>query len=528
MAPRKTPIIIGVGDFVNRSKKVEDAIEPLQLMILAIQEAIKDSGLDASHMATLQAEIDSVSVTRSWTWPCDYPTLLAERLNFRPLHKQLSETHGGNQPAKLVDEAARRIMTGESRVAVVTGAEALASLTACAAAKKMPPPGWTAPDEDVTGVFSPTTRALQENYGARHSLGNPIQLYPLYENSFRAYRNQSILDNHDESSQLYAEFAAVAEKNEYAWNYPAKGETKESIGTVSKRNRMICFPYPLLMNAFNTVNLSAACILTSTEHAAELGIPRNKWIYPLGGAGTEESADIWLRPTFTWSPAISRSLDAAIEVSSINKEDIDIYDFYSCFPIVPKLACHHLSLPLTGSPKPITLLGGLTSFGGAGNNYSMHAITAMTRRLRSPDDSKTGLVLANGGWVTYQHVLILSRSPRSDGLPYPDANPLPKFVTDVHVPAIIEQAEGECSIETYTVEYSRDNKSTKGFVIGRMGSDGRRFVANSGDAETLERLASWEVEPIGKRGWVRCDGKRNLFTFGKKLGVEEGKEGARL
>ena len=27
---------------------------------------------------------------------------------------------------------------------------------------------------------------------------------------------------------------------------------------------------------------------------------------------------------------------------------------------------------MIGSSKPITLLGGLTSFGGAGNNYSMH------------------------------------------------------------------------------------------------------------------------------------------------------------
>jgi hypothetical protein len=44
----------------------------------------------------------------------------------------------------------------------------------------------------------------------------------------------------------------------------------------------------------------------------------------------------------------------------------------SCFPIVPKLACQHLGLDITSPSKPITLLGGLTSFGGAGNNYSMH------------------------------------------------------------------------------------------------------------------------------------------------------------
>lgn len=47
-------------------------------------------------------------------------------------------------------------------------------------------------------------------------------------------------------------------------------------------------PDLLLMNAFNTVNLSSACILTTTELAKQLQIPEHKWIYPLGGAGFEE------------------------------------------------------------------------------------------------------------------------------------------------------------------------------------------------------------------------------------------------
>ena len=45
------------------------------------------------------------------------------------------------------------------------------------------------------------------------------------------------------------------------------------------------------MNAFNTVNLAGACLLTSTEYAKELGIPESRWIYPLGGAGTRDSYD---------------------------------------------------------------------------------------------------------------------------------------------------------------------------------------------------------------------------------------------
>lgn len=81
---------------------------------------------------------------------------------------------------------------------------------------------------------------------------------------------------------------------------------------------------------------------------------------------------VWKRPNFHSSPSISRSLDAGIQVSGLTKDEIDLYDFYSCFPIVPKLASAHLGLPITKGSKPITLLGGLTSFGGAGNNYSMH------------------------------------------------------------------------------------------------------------------------------------------------------------
>jgi hypothetical protein len=45
------------------------------------------------------------------------------------------------------------------------------------------------------------------------------------------------------------------------------------------------------MNAFNTVNLAGACLLTSVEYAREIGIPESRWIYPLGAAGTRDSYD---------------------------------------------------------------------------------------------------------------------------------------------------------------------------------------------------------------------------------------------
>ena len=115
------------------------------------------------------------------------------------------------------------------------------------------------------------------------------------------------------------------------------------------------------------------------------------------------------------------------------------------------------------------MLGGLTSFGGAGNNYSMHAsaslstsimeqrdmqmltytlqgLTAMVRRLRTGHD-RNGLILANGGVLTYQHALCLSTRPRRRGSAYPDINPLSSHVTDIPVPNVTMHAEGEAVIE---------------------------------------------------------------------------------
>lgn len=120
-----TPVIIGVADVKNKTNEHK---EPATLMLEAIELALADTG--AARGQQLRSQIDSVDVVRTWTWPyADLPGLLAEnlRLKTRPKWMRYTETHGGNQPALLVDEAAGRIARGETNVAVVTGGEALAS-----------------------------------------------------------------------------------------------------------------------------------------------------------------------------------------------------------------------------------------------------------------------------------------------------------------------------------------------------------------------------------------------------------------
>lgn len=121
-----TPIIIGVGDLKNPSVKPEDAKEPASLMLSAVNVALHDTGVKDIHK--LVSAIDGISVVRTWTWPyADLPALLAQRLGTGKLrHKQYTD-HGGNLPAKILDETARRISCAEVALEIIVGGEALGS-----------------------------------------------------------------------------------------------------------------------------------------------------------------------------------------------------------------------------------------------------------------------------------------------------------------------------------------------------------------------------------------------------------------
>lgn len=121
--PDTTPIIIGVGEIKNTSTSPDHAIEPLGLMLEAIRNAAKDASISGSALGA----VDSVSVVPTWTWSYpDLPGLVAQKLGIKPTHLA-SGYHGGNQPALQCDEAARRISLGKSKLAIITGGEALAS-----------------------------------------------------------------------------------------------------------------------------------------------------------------------------------------------------------------------------------------------------------------------------------------------------------------------------------------------------------------------------------------------------------------
>lgn len=78
--------------------------------------------------------------------------------------------------------------------------------------------------------------------GTLHNMGLPIHVYPLYENARRAHLKQTAQQNNTESAKMYAEFDAISSNNEYSWNSGRPAQSADFIGTVSKKNRLICEP----------------------------------------------------------------------------------------------------------------------------------------------------------------------------------------------------------------------------------------------------------------------------------------------
>lgn len=492
------PIIIGIGQLRNRSVEERDAREPAELIAEAIELALQDTGAGGA----VRAAVDALEVVNVISWAySDLPGLLTERLGITPRHRQHSDV-GGNQPPRLVDLAARRIAAGESRVALVCGGEAFASLSAFRKAKQLPP--WTPLSADAK-LSNP--RMFVSDLAWRHGLIMPIKIYPLYENGFRAALGQTLTQGQQQSAEIYADFSRVAAHNPAAWN-PTPLEPREIL-TVTPRNRMICHPYPLLMNALLKVNQAAAVVITDTEMAQTLGIPEDRWVYIWGGAGSKDSDDILERVSYSRSPAMEATLDSTLEIAGVQAGDIDLIDFYSCFPCVPKMAARHLRL---AADRHLTVTGGLTSFGGPGNNYSLHAVVAMTEALRR-GEGRSGLVYGQGEYVTKHHAIVLSVVPRSGE--YPLSDRLPKQIEETPPPRIEERPEGTATVETYTVEYDRSGQPMRGYIIGQL-VDGARFVANTpeDDADTYTLLTAGRVEPIGLNGRVSAgpDG-RNIFQF---------------
>ena len=114
----RTPVIVGVGQFLHRADGLEDALEPAALMEAAILAAATDAGLAGPP------DVDSIRVVSSLSWKYGNPAwVLARRLGLSPSELAYT-TAGGNTPQTLVNLTSLDLLAGRLDAAVLVGGEA--------------------------------------------------------------------------------------------------------------------------------------------------------------------------------------------------------------------------------------------------------------------------------------------------------------------------------------------------------------------------------------------------------------------
>ncbi|NKQ56729.1 acetyl-CoA acetyltransferase [Amycolatopsis sp. K13G38] len=493
MSPRDV-VIIGAGQLRNnRERDFDSATEPLELILRAAAASAEDAGVGAAELSG----VDLVAAVQIVSWSyADDACVVAERLGATDA-RCVTSGAGGHQPVAMLQHIAGRIAEGEAELALLCGGEAQSSLEMFQRADAEIP--WSR-DPGGPGKFDRAVGGTERMWDL--GLVGPIRIYPLFENRLRYELGQSFAEAQDWSARMYSEFSAVAAGNEAAWNPVPR--TPEEIATVGPKNRMICFPYPLLMNATAKVDQAAALLVASAETADRLGVPESKRIHVLSAASGSDCEDVLERPTFGASAGMAGALDRALDGAGLGMSDVDVLDLYSCFPVVPKLG----SLHLKATGRALSATGGLTSFGGAHNNYSSHALVAVTRELRRTGG--TGLVYANGEYVTKHSATVLSGRARPEGFVASEAIGTPQTVR------VVDHYIGEAVVETYTVEYDREAEPARGYVVASLPGGGRTGVrVSKKDTYTLGELVSQDREPIGRTGRItESDGRRTFALEG--------------
>ena len=424
---------------------------------------------------------------------------------------------GGNSPGDLMIQIINRMAAGDFSIAVLAGCETLYSRRR--ALKEGTALEWT--PTDTPRDFFKGQRPLTNPIEARHGLFAPIQCYPLFENALRAAAGRTVDEHQSFLGTFMARNAAVAATNPYAW-FPTAW-TPAQIADPTADNRWVCFPYPKRMNAIMEVDLAAACIIMTEDEADRRGIPEANRVAVLGAGAAIDAWTPTERIDFTSSPAIRAASQAAFTHAGVGVDDVDLFDFYSCFPSAVEMALGELGIA-ADDPRGVTQTGGLAYAGGPGNSYAMHGLCAIVERLRESFGATgaptVGLVTALGMTATKHAYMVLSNDPArisgADGLGHKVTLPS-DLVTG---PTLVDEVSGEGVVETYTVEFNRDGTPVRTVIVVRF-DDGTRTVA-LGSCSENEVCALMESEGIGLRvavvGGKAGDGEANIPNHATLLG----------
>ena len=479
----RAPCLIGVGQRTWHPAEVGDegAPEPLVMWEDVVRRAADDTGVGSAALARL----DSLQIVYCQTWQYDDPPArLADALGISPRHAYYSGI-GGTTPQVLVNGAAERILAGELDVALVCGAEALATQRRYKRrGERYPyrfkpeerrPFPWEAP-------FHPAEVA--------HEVFQAWLTFAIFDNARRGHLGVGLDEYRGQLGDLLAPFTDIAAANPNAW-FPVARSAGEII-TATSENRMIGYPYTKYMVSIMDVDMAAAVLLASHEAADALGVPPDRrvylrgWCYATDPTYVAEHDDMWR------SPAMAAAAGEAMRVGGVDVDDVAHLDVYSCFGSSVNFARDALGLGADDS-RPLTVTGGLPYHGGAGSDYMTHSIATMADVLRR-DSGSYGLVSGVGMHMT-KHVYGLYSTA-----PGPVATPEQKAVQvklDAEGRRVIRDVyDGAATVAAYSVVHGKDGEPEWGVVICDV-PEGDRAYGKVLDAAMLASMERDEL--VGRK-----------------------------
>ena len=468
MNPR-TPVIVGVGQILNRSADLDDALEPLELMRQALTQAETDTGV-----GNVLRQTQSVRVVRG-IWNYQNPARLIADAIGAPAAQTVGTLIGGNQNQAVVNETAQAILAGALDLAVITGAE---NGKSAAKARRV---GRTLPSTPAPGQYDHIIGAAQQpehhEYEIAKGIRRAIQVYPMYDNAIRYHRGETLDQHLTRVSQLWSRFNDVAQTNPNAWLQ--RNMTAADIRTPSPTNRRISVPYTKFMNANLSVDMGAALIMCSAAKARALGIRPDRWVFPHAGVTGYDHFSASVRDNFYSSPAIRIVGRRLLQLAQTEVDQLDYVDLYSCFPSAVQVAAQEYGL---SEDRALTVTGGLTFGGGPLNNYVMHSIARMVELLRETPGAR-GLITANGGNL-YKHVhgIYGSEPPKHDF----QVDNVQTEIDALPSRECLPEYSGDATIESYTVMFADDQPSV-GHIACRTPHGARTWV-NTQDPDIMRAM----------------------------------------
>ncbi len=502
MADPRAACIIGVARHTWHPDEVGagGAPEPLDMWEQVARAAAADAGAPGA-LEALEA-LESIDVVYSQSWQYDDAVArLAERLGAAPRRGRYSGI-GGSVPMLLAAETGREILTGHLDLALLVGAEALATVRKLKKAGEKPQWSYKPAEKrpfPMDMQFHPSEIS--------HQVFEAYLTFALFDNAWRAHLGRGLVEHRAALGRVMAPMTEVAAASPtQAWFPVARSE--EEIVTATPDNRMVAYPYTKLMTSIMDVDMAAAVLLASAEKADALGVPEDKRVYLRGWGYAEEPENVAAHAELWRSVALAGASGAALWSAGVGVDDVAYFDLYSCFASSVCFALDGLGIGEEDArARAVTQTGGLPYHGGPGSNYMTHSIAAMVETLRA-DPGSFGAVSGVGMHMQKHAYGVLSTAPgeprriRSGGaVPVPMVPPVP----------IEASPEGRATVATYSVLHGRDGEPERALLICDLPGGARCYALLDGGAAALASAETDEL--IGRTVTLRPQEAVNLAVI---------------